>query len=175
MSISENSARSVGKFLIICGEVLFILLVTYFAYAQIFHEFFHFAVCIVSGSGGEIVFGFPSRVECPGIINNNLLVFWLYCMAPYSFLSLPVVLIFSVFKFRTSNYYVNLILISIPASSLLDTLINSSLFFIRGNDFNNLLMVGPFPFLLGWLLAGIIFLISIPLMENYWPLFKGTI
>jgi len=148
MSISEKSATSGIKIFIIYVEVILVLLVTYLAYAQVFHEFFHFAVYIISGSEGEIVFGFPSHVECPGILNTNLLVFWLYCMLPYFFLSLLIVLILSIFRFRPNNYYVNLVVISIPAGVLYDKLNNYFRFYARENDVNNLLAVSFSFFLL---------------------------
>jgi len=156
-------------------EVISLLLITFLIYAQIFHESFHLAICIISGNTGKIFFGLPPHVECPGIINASVLTFWIYCMAPYLFLALPIVTIFSVLKFKTKSHYANLLLVFIPAIALYDTLNNFFRFFMRDNDFNNLLAISPYLFLLGSLAVVIIVLVSTFWIKNYWHLLKKTI
>ena len=174
MEIPKNSLRRKAKTIRIYIEVISLLLITFLIYAQVFHESFHLAICILSGNTGKIVFGLPPNVECPGILNSSVLIFWVYCMSPYLFLALPIIT-FSIFKIKTKSYYANLLLIFIPGIALYDTLNNFFRFFMRDNDFNNLLAISPYSFLIGSLVVLIIVLISKFWMENYWPIFKKTI
>jgi len=175
MQIPKNSFKRKAKTIIIYVEVISLLLISFLVYVQVFHESFHLAICIISGNTGKIVFGLPPHVECPGILNSNVLTFWVYCMSPYLFLALPIAAMFSIFKPKTKSYYASLLLIFIPGIALYDTLNNFFRFFMRDNDFNNLLAISPYSFLLGSLVVLLIVLISGFWMKNYWPIFKKTI
>jgi len=174
MSIPNKSVTRLRKFLKIILEVIPILLFTYIIYVMA-HELSHLTLCFISGSYGKIFLGLPSHVDCPGILNSTVFIFSLYCLAPYLFLSLPVVILFSVFTFKIRNYYFSLFLIFIPAAAFIDTLNNFFHFFIRENDFHNLLAVSPCSFLFGSLLVVLIAFISRSWIKNYWPIFKKTI
>ena len=156
-------------------SLVLIFIGIYLVYKQIFHEFSHLAVCVLSGNSGELFFGFPAMVKCPGILNTSLPVYFLYTMIPYLFLAFPVVLIFSLKTIRTDNLYVATILYSVPAAALMDTIDNFLFFFVGNNDFYNLLAVDRNLFILGGAVAVAIFSVSIVWIQKYFDLFKGIL
>jgi hypothetical protein len=164
-----------GKFIRIYFETFFTAIFMYLLYAHIFHEFLHFAVCILSGNEGKIIFGLPSKVECVGMQNSAVFSYWLYDMAPYLLLALPVSIIFSSVSLSAKNYRFRLVLIILPWIALLDSLINFFGFFIPSNDFHNLLAVNPMLFVLGVFLILIITFISKFWIERQYLLLRKAV
>lgn len=143
-------------------------------YIEILHESCHLALCFLSGNEGKITFGIPPMVECPGILQSSLPVYFLYNMAPYIFLALPIVSIFALFTFKTENYYLALFLFFLPLLATMDTFDNFFQVLAPQNDFYNLLFVNKGLFILSLICVIPIFAISVFWADKYWKQLKKT-
>ncbi|MFH1941898.1 MAG: hypothetical protein ABIL68_07310 [bacterium] len=133
------------------------------------------AVCVLSGNVGKVFFGFPPRVECPGILNVSIPVYFLYNMIPYLFLALPIVLFFAMKRFKTDNVFKATMFYVLPGVAFADTLDNFIFFFVPINDFYNLIAVSRDLFILGGFIAVAILSISIIWIRKYLDMLKGIL
>lgn len=172
---SELRRRRALKGLIFVEVVsIIIVILTFVIYMEVFHEFSHYAVCLLSGFWGKMTLGFPAKTECPGI-ETNTLMFSLYKMAPYLFLALPISIFFSIHRCETRNGYVNMFLASLPLVAIMDTLINYFIAFDPRNDFYGLLAIDPVLFAVATLTVVAVVLTSPFWMRNSRVIFRKAI
>jgi len=155
--------------------LFFSFVLIYTLYSFYIHEYTHLAVCLLTGNKGQIIIGFPAKTPCEWVFTPSVFIFWAYCLAPYLFLALPIVLFFSAVKLKIKNKVLNIFLFFILLIAILDTIINFLTSPFPNNDFYNILTISPWPFFACFLVVLYITFISRFCFKNFWPVFKKII